>query len=656
MMDKIKNSKLYNVWNKIINLRFIRIIFQFLPHDPIVFLLLIMSIITLIKFNIYSANEYVSVFEQFDVSSNIGPITEKIQVDLDFLESDVEFSNICFRVGTYERENDLDMTFSVENGESILLQETISTSKIEDYSLMCFDAGNFSLEELKNNDIFLSPSDNVSSTNAITIFQGADGNLDVALVRVQNSNLKYFSLICFIAFIGVFLIINYFINKKKLKENNFLILLLIYIMPILFIVPPYQVPDEPAHFYRAYHLSEYNFNDSVYDNLVNKELSVPSNVGCINYTLIQTADRVESLSDIGSCLKSSDNKIIENSNVGTGSIFGYIVPAIAIKIADIFTNSPLIIFYVGRIFNFSLSFYLLYLAVKIAPRHKKLFLIVGTMMMFIQQMISYSYDSLLNSLVLIYIAYILKLIYGNRKVKWKDWFLLIIVLFIVNNIKKLVYLPLALFLLFIPKDKFKNKRQKYMAIILNIIIILLLLKLTNMLVNLGYNGSNVLESASTGSSSGDQLSYLLNNPLDILKISLNTIKLKGMFYLNGIVGYFGWFKFKISDKYILVYLLLFIYVILGEKSNLKVNDRIKILLGVILSISLICFAMYIYWSDYMLLYVEGVQGRYFIPLLLPLALVFISKNNKYNIDSKIVYSVINILLLQYVLTLVLWYY
>jgi uncharacterized membrane protein len=276
--------------------------------------------------------------------------------------------------------------------------------------------------------------------------------------------------------------------------------------------------------------------------------------------------------------------------------------------------------------------------------------------MFIQQMISYSYDSLLNSLVLIYIAYILKLIYGNRKVKWKDWFLLIIVLFIVNNIKKLVYLPLALFLLFIPKDKFKNKRQKYMAIILNIIIILLLLKLTNMLVNLGYNGSNVLESASTGSSSGDQLSYLLNNPLDILKISLNTIKLKGMFYLNGIVGYFGWFKFKISDKYILVYLLLFIYVILGEKSNLKVNDRIKILLGVILSISLICFAMYIYWSDYMLLYVEGVQGRYFIPLLLPLALVFISKNNKYNIDSKIVYSVINILLLQYVLTLVLWYY
>ena len=66
--------------------------------------------------------------------------------------------------------------------------------------------------------------------------------------------------------------------------------------------------------------------------------------------------------------------------------------------------------------------------------------------------------------------------------------------------------------------------------------------------------------------------------------------------------------------------------------------------------------MYIYWSDYKLPYVEGVQGRYFIPLLIPFAIILMPKEKKIIVDSKVLYTCINILLLQFMLVLILWFY
>lgn len=658
-IDKIKKIFSYcnDKWNWFINLKYIEIIFKILPHNFFVLLLLIISIITLYKFNIYTANDYVSIYEQINLDSTIGPILEKTKIDLSFVETTENFTGICFRVGTYARTNTVKLTLTVEKEGKKLLSDTIEAEHLIDGDYGCFDTKKLTLEELKNNDVYITPSKDVAENNTITIYQDNDENIAVSLVKTQSKNLNNFKIAIFIIFIIIYLLINYLINKYNFKVNKFLLLMLCYIIPILFIMPAYQVPDEPAHFYRAYHLSQYNFDENIYQSLFEEEIEVPSNIGCLNYTRVQSADKVANIEDIKKCFSSTKNEVIEEPHTGNGSLLGYIPQTISIKITDIFTNSPMIIFYVGRIITFAFSFYLIYLAIKITPKYKPLFLIVATMMMFIQQLISYSYDSILNSIALLYIAYILKLRYGDRKVNYKDWLLLIIMLLIMTNIKRLVYLPLFAFLLLIPKEKFKksSNKNKYFAIILAVLLAFLMYQGVESIVNIG---SELVEKVSETKeyTSTDQLKYLLNNPINIIKIAIETIKVKGMFYLDGLVGYFGWFKFKISNKYILVYLLLFIYAILGEKSNLKLKNKIFPFLGVCASLACIFGGMYLYWSDYMLPYVEGVQGRYFFPLLIPLIILLIPKKNKYKINNKIIYTSINILLLQYILTLTLYYY
>lgn len=658
-MKKIKRLISYclDKWQSFINLKYINVFFKVLPHNFFVFLLLIMSIITLVKFNIYSVTDYISVYEINELDSNIGPILEQTKIDLSFVETDEKFSSLCFRVGTYSRKNDVKFTLNIINNNKKVISDTIEAENLVDGGYACFDIEKLSLTDLKESEIYLSPDDSVSADNTITIFQNKEQNLAVSLVNNQDASLHYFVIAMFIIFIIVYLLINYIINKYNVKVNSFLLLMLCYIIPILFIMPVFQVPDEPAHFYRSYHLSQYDSSDGIYNGFFDEEIEVPSNIGCLNYANVQLSDRVSNFDDVKKCFASEENIVIEEEHVGNSSLLGYIVQTIAIKVADIFTNSPMVIFYFGRIVTFVCSFILVYLAIKITPRYKYLFLIVATMMMFIQQIISYSYDSLLNAIALLYVAYVLNLIYKKEKVCYRDWLYIIIMLLFMNVIKRWVYLPLAVLLLFIPSDKFKNKsnKNKIIAVILCVLSVVLLYKCIDSITNID---SELVKRVSESKeyTSEDQLKYLLSNPIDILKIAIETVKVNGMFYLNGLIGYFGWFRFKVSDKYILFYLLLFIYAIFGESSKLKFKNKIFLLGGICISIVATFGAMYLYWSDYMLPYVEGVQGRYFIPLLIPFVMLFIPKTKKYVINDKIIFSSINILLLQYILTLVLWYY
>ena len=63
-----------------------------------------------------------------------------------------------------------------------------------------------------------------------------------------------------------------------------------------------------------------------------------------------------------------------------------------------------------------------------------------------------------------------------------------------------------------------------------------------------------------------------------------------------------------------------------EIINKKWYDVLIIILGILLSFAAVFASMYFGFTEYKLLHVEGVQGRYFIPLLIPILLLTI--NNK----------------------------
>ena len=643
-----------NGWEKFLDKRIIKKVFMFLPKQLPLFVLFLFSIYFIIIFGM--SNNDVILYSQNVSDGNIGTmINESIEIDFQKIKVDGDVNKICIPFGTYQRKNDSILNFKLYNEQNkVLLNKTINTEILEDGKPYCLHTDLISKDNLKDYRLEITASEN-DKNNSVTVFKN-NKTKEYTITLKKISGLMSAKGLIMLIFIILYFAINYIINKKsnKLSEHHYFIILLLYIFPALFIYPPFEVPDEPVHFYNAYNLSQ-NLLES--DKVTN--LNTPKNIECLNYAGIQNRDMVVDNKYILKCLKSTENiKASQffgvNSTVGN-SFMGYLFSSFGIKLIDLFSNSPLIIFYAGRLFNFLFSALIIYKAIKIVPCHKKSFLFIATIPMFIQQMVSYSYDSVLNSICLFFVAYVLRIIYNRLEVKLKDKIIVSLLLLFILSIK-LIYLPIAVLLLFIPKCCFKNKQEKWILIIFIILFLLVSRFAINEFLFSNQNGL-------VDNSGNLQIEYILHNPLKLLTIIKNTIICNSKVYLQGIFGYFSWFKFHLNDIIIYLYTLYFIYIIASERNILASSQQFKyrknkflIVIALFIMIAAVFGSMYITWSSYKLNYVDGVQGRYFLPLLPLIVLLLAPTKNKILITNANLYTFINIMLVHYLLSLIIYFY
>lgn len=646
--------KVLDCWNKFINYGVFKYIFKVLPHNIFVFVFFVIGITITINFMIDNTPKI--IYEQSSTNVIVGEIVNKEQVySLAKVEPFINesFNNICIRIGAYARVNNADYELVIMHGNTAISSTRFNASKASNNDYNCFDITSISTDSIKEYSIKIKPlTENNTKSNSITVFTNDDGILSMKLM--QKNGFWCIESISFIVLMIIFCLINFLLNTKKISEHKFYMLLLIYIVAIGFIYPPYQIPDEPYHFFRAYSLSNYKLNKSAYENSINYTYDAPVNIDCLNYSHIQAIDRVSSFDDIKECALSLGNTEYHNNySQSNGNISGYFTSALGIKIADIFTNSPVVIFYAGRMFNIILTFILIYFAIKITPVGKKTILAVATIPMFLQQMCSYSYDSVLNAVCLLFVSYLLSYVVNKTKFTWFTALKFALMLFVIFNIKA-VYVTIGFMLIFIPKECFKDgnrisTKKKIINILLVLCLFIAIYLIHNLIVNFG--------AVATTSEVNKQIEYIKNNPLQLIPIAIRTLKSKTWFYLAGLVGYFGWFRFKLDDIYIYVYMIYFVLLCLSERSPLKgkINKAISII-GILIVIAGIFGAMYFGWSAYKLGYVEGVQGRYFIPLLLPIIAMLWPKKEKINIDNNTIYTFTNAMIMQYILVLISFYY
>ena len=75
--------------------------------------------------------------------------------------------------------------------------------------------------------------------------------------------------------------------------------------------------------------------------------------------------------------------------------------------------------------------------------------------------------------------------------------------------------------------------------------------------------------------------------------------------------------------------------ILDYNKKSKINyKKIMVIISVLISIGAIFLSMYLCWSEYKLPYVDGVQGRYFIPILAIIVLLFVPKVKKIKFERR----------------------
>lgn len=584
-----------------------------------------------------------------------GEIRQKLYVREGW--SDVSDIGILF--GTLARTNHADYEFILtEDGEPIYSQ-VFSAAILEDCAYH-----RFRFEEPLDLDpekdyIFSVRAVNTSDQNAIVLFQNTSTG-DIIYSVSAWSRFHILNMIASIAFLILFCTINVLVNCGKIKnEFSFLACMLGYIVPLVFIYPAYTVPDEPYHFISALRLADYDLAKSPSENLSNMNHDLPANSDCIAAYFLNTGTPEKITPDtLLSCLSSEPNKTANYVEAAsTSRILAYIPAALGIKVGNLISNSPMVIFYCGRIFNLITVSIIIVFAISLLKRHRLILLSIIFIPMFLQQAISYSYDGILNSLCLLMIAYGIRFLTTDAKVQKHDVVIMAIALAFIGLIK-LPYVVVAAPLIFVNPRKFSSHKWVKWLVGLGLLLAMTVpYAIDGKILTLGSNGDSVtaLENPET-----DQQGYpieTLLQPFSVAKIFLLTIYGKGVFYINSLIGYFGWFYFSLGPILIIIYIIFLIIMVLADNEK-ELGRGVRIwmfFIAATLSLSFL-LVMYLEWTPVSSPLIEGVQGRYFLPAVPLLSFALIPKKQKIKIPKEAVYAFLNLFTLCFIITLLLGFY
>ena len=419
---------------------------------------------------------------------------------------------------------------------------------------------------------------------------------------VMMYGLFAFATLLIIAILGIFLG-----NKELKREDLFLLIgIPISILFLVFILP-LNVPDEFYHYKVSTKISMFQ--------IFNQNIMIPSNLEEYNlYTLFNNN-------------VSYDNLIPAESG-GYHPIL-YAFSGFGLWLSKLLQLSPIAGLYMGRSANLILYLIVGYYIVKKIPMAKFLMIIYLLNPMFLQQATSYSADALTNISSMLFIAYVLYIKYDKKKVETKD-FVTLLMGFMFVLVGKYAYFLLGLLFILIwkeLKEYIKAHKKKVIIIVLLIAIIGLSwfiytkIPKDQIIDTINYERPQSTES---------KLMHILKNPQNIIPIYLNTLLYNSNFYLITFLGgTLGALNIPISQIYTLIYAAILVLSIFVDKENDELDKKSKIIniIIFILTFHIVLAGLYLGWGVITDPIIQGVQGRYFIPIVILLLLAMVRKKN-----------------------------
>lgn len=466
--------------------------------------------------------------------------------------------------------------------------------------------------------------------NTLKIKVGRDNTTDdpndskrvvVAVYTEYNTfSQLYFTLIWFA--VGVIVIILYiliFIKHSQI-ETVFVVTALSFGFLYSFVVTPYARPDEKAHIDTVYEYSnvllgiEEPGKEKVYMRFCDTQVTFGEYPTKESYEEIYT----------GIFSKTGDTTLTATSSIATGVnpiLYGPAV--IGITVARILNLNSILLFMIGSWFNLLGFVLLVHFGMKILPFGKTLLFMIGILPITLQQASSFSYDAMINGFALLFTCYCLYIVYEKQKLKGKDILLLTILGIAVGLGKGGAYIPLIFLVLMIPMEKFSNKKS-FIGVMAGIIGIALIIAIMS-------NASAVAETASLdGSGTGNFIEWanspgytiqdIFNDIKGDIQLAFNTIfDATGYYITTFLGGSLGWLNINLPIIYTYIfYILVFISALKKdtEKQYITAGNKVYMAVLSLASAALIILSMLLAFTPKYSSAVQGVQGRYFIPISL----------------------------------------
>lgn len=394
---------------------------------------------------------------------------------------------------------------------------------------------------------------------------------------------------------------------KDNLQNAYLYIAVIAGITMLFIIPPFNVPDEGAHYKRSFIETEarargdmgYNKFPVSIDNFMYKYYH-GSHSSDTTYSGKNYFSDMFEVSDYNNLTEYN----IKYSNTKFLSVFTYIPSILVMFIGKILKFSPLVLLLLGRLIDLIIVILSCYIAIKHIPCFKKVVFCVALFPMMLQQAAAINQDFMTNSIALLTITYILKMVYGKDKITKKDN-ILTLVLSILLGICKLGYFPIFFLLLLVPKEKIENKKVFYIVVILSLM--------------LSFGSSFYINRAAATrvDSPYYTIKEALSAPIDTVKIFFSTAL--DRFSLDIFRGLFDGFGVSTQWHYgLFLFILTVIYAVLlfvNDENDKKLTkkERIIFLLTSFIIMLILYASLFIGWTYKGAKVIDGLQPRYFIP-------------------------------------------
>lgn len=405
-----------------------------------------------------------------------------------------------------------------------------------------------------------------------------------------------------------------------------------FVMGLAFMIalPIYQVPDEPTHLYASYELSNWFLGKEIpKDNTIvlrEDDYRLPLQTGQFSAEDYQRYYSAVFARAEGTNMVRTDREAAQTWH------YQYLAGAVGITIGRLLKLGPVPTLLLGRLLTLILFVIMISYAIKKTPVGKMAMFVLSMLPICLQQSMSYSYDAILIPVVFITVALSIRLAYRDRfALATSDYIILALCAMACMPSKGHAYFLIG----FLPwialgrryKDDTKNTGRIVIILVLAGMALLLSILFQNRIfpnleeIPAGYQNYIVWAKAE-----GYTISGLLRQPKLLLQIIYRTISGYGSYYIETFLGNrLGWLEIFISDTCLkILFFLVVLSCIPRREDELQLSKRTAaelILLG-ILEVMIIFAGFLLSWTPITEKVIAGVQGRYFIPALIPMFVAF----------------------------------
>ncbi|HEX2223860.1 MAG TPA: DUF2142 domain-containing protein [Thermoanaerobaculia bacterium] len=403
-------------------------------------------------------------------------------------------------------------------------------------------------------------------------------------------------------------------------DRFFLLAGLLFGILLVFVTPPFQVPDEPAHFYRAWGVAEGKLVIARGQGGVGAEL--PASLPRLAWALtgdmpghpeVKTSRR-QILAWLGSPLDPAARIFVAFPNTALYTFVPYVPQAVAFGAGRALGAPPLVSFYGARLLNLLVSTLLIAFAIRQAPALRWLLATVALTPMATFQRASISADAVTIAVGFVLGAVAARLAWGDEPTagERRRGFGTLILAAAVLCLCKPAYVPLVAVAFLIPAARLPWGRR---APAFLLYAVLVGLAFAAGMANARVGQTLVREGV--GVDSQAQIRDSLAEPVRFLGIVARDYLVEhGGRYFAQMVGQLGWLDTKLPMAFLALYLGMIAAVGLADGGEVRVAawQRGILLLAVAGALVLLSASQYALWTPYGADRVEGLQGRYFLPV------------------------------------------